>query len=76
MIVPSGELPSSNKVHNDDEKIQIPDPSMEEEQTEKVPIIPASENNDNAEPLIEGAWADILGSGQLKKKVKINDFLN
>ena len=50
----------------DGDKISVPDPSMIDNNTSTS--VPSSSTEQN-EPLIEGAWADILGSGQLKKKV-------
>lgn len=49
----------------DGDKISVPDPSMIDNNTSTS--VPSSSTEQN-EPLIEGAWADILGSGQLKKK--------
>lgn len=52
--------------HEDSDKINVPDPSMNEEQQEKEEPL-TTEGDDQS--MMEGAWADILGSGQLKKKV-------
>jgi len=48
-------------------KINVPDPSIIDSDllTEASPTSDLEQN----ESMIEGAWADILGSGQLKKKV-------
>lgn len=42
---------------------------MDEEQEIKVTPVLGLESAGEDETLMEGAWADILGSGQLKKKV-------
>ena len=52
----------------DSQKIKVPDPELVEEQIIKESEPEPSEEEEKTN-LIEGAWADILGSGQLKKKV-------
>ena len=49
-------------------KLKILDPDMGEEQKDQEPIEQSSGTKEE-ESMMEGAWADILGSGQLKKKV-------
>ncbi|KAI9556257.1 hypothetical protein GHT06_018831 [Daphnia sinensis] len=55
--------------HEDSEKIKVPDPSMHEEHEEKTQTLAAADTAGGEEQsIMEGAWADVLGSGQLKKK--------
>ena len=70
-MIPAGNSDANsvnNEDHEDSQKIKVPDPSMDDEQKEKPEIIEASSEGDDT-TMMEGAWADILGSGQLKKKV-------
>lgn len=53
---------------DESDKVKVPDPSMNEDDEEKIKT-EAAEDKDSKESMIEGAWADVLGSGQLKKKV-------
>lgn len=56
--------------HEDSKKIKVPDPSMHEEHDEKIQTLETADTTGGDEQsIIEGAWADVLGSGQLKKKV-------
>ncbi len=67
----SDEIPVKIEDHEDSQKIKVPDPSMDEEHKEEPEVVQApgsSEGEDTT--MMEGAWADILGSGQLKKKVR------
>lgn len=60
-----------NKPLKDDDKVKVPDPSIVEDE-EPLAEKTLEENAENKESMIEGAWADILGSGQLKKKVVLH----
>jgi len=54
----------------DSGKIQVPDPEMVDETENKALAEDGhDEKEESGETMIEGAWADILGSGNLKKKV-------
>ena len=67
--VPVLEASSSNEQKfEDSKKIKIPDPSMAEDNEQEPVIVPTNPEDEDAS-MMEGAWADILGSGQLKKKV-------
>jgi len=50
----------------DGDKISVPDPSIIETST-LLETSPSSDTEQN-DSMMDGAWADILGSGQLKKK--------
>jgi len=57
-------------VFEDSQKIKVPDPSIAEDDGEAPSVKTADAPAETTgETLIEGAWADILGSGHLKKKV-------
>ena len=68
-ITEGEETPSSSEFE-DSQKIKVPDPSIAEDDGEVPPVKTADAPAEIiGETLIEGAWADILGSGHLKKKV-------
>lgn len=50
----------------DTQKISVPDPSLADDYEE---VVASRLQDDTSQSMMEGAWADILGSGQLKKKV-------
>lgn len=64
-------IDAQKKVQNetdfeDAKRISIPDPSIIE--SDSVTETSPSSCSEQTESMMEGAWADILGSGQLKKK--------
>ncbi|XP_046437656.1 peptidyl-prolyl cis-trans isomerase FKBP8-like isoform X1 [Daphnia pulex] len=68
IVTPEGQVSEDTKEHEDSQKIKVPDPSIDEEAGKMQPLETPDKDNIEDTTLIEGAWADILGSGQLKKK--------
>lgn len=72
LLTHSGQVSAEDtEEHEDSQKIKVPDPSIDEEHGKMKPLETPEKENDEDTTLIEGAWADILGSGQLKKKVSL-----
>ena len=71
LLTHSGQASEDTEEHEDSQKIKVPDPSIDEEHGKMQPLETPEKENSEDTPLIEGAWADILGSGQLKKKASL-----
>lgn len=71
LLTHSGQVGEDTEEHEDSQKIKVPDPSIDEEAGKMQPLETPDKDNIEDTTLIEGAWADILGSGQLKKKVNL-----
>lgn len=71
LLTHSGQVSEDTEEHEDSQKIKVPDPSIDEEAGKMQPLETPDKDNIEDTTLIEGAWADILGSGQLKKKVNL-----
>jgi hypothetical protein len=71
LLTHSGQVSENTEEHEDSKKIKVPDPSIDEEHGKIEPLETQEKESGEDTTMIEGAWADILGSGQLKKKVSI-----